>query len=160
MAQKRFVRRGISRFYFLPIVAAINKIPTRAELTAGTDLSDYIADVAGWGVENAAVATPDMGSTFESSIPGTDSAPDSSFTFYEDLDVTTIEDLLPKGTNGFVVILRKGDKPTSESMDTFPVRVATRMTEYSAGNDPARFTVRFTITEPPALDATVPAIGP
>jgi hypothetical protein len=157
MPQKRFVRRGVSKFYFLPTVAALTKIPTRSELTAGTDLSGYIADSAGWGLENASVATPDMGSTFEGSIPGIDSAPDSSFTFYEDLDTDTIETLLPKGTNGFVVVLRKGDKPLSESMDTFPVRVATRTTEYSAGNDPARFSVRFTITDVPALDAPVPA---
>lgn len=160
MPQKRFVRRGISKFYFLPTVAASSGIPTRAELSAGTDLSEYIADTAGWGVENTSVATPDMGSTFESSIPGTDAAADSSFTFYEDLDTDTIEALLPKSTNGFVVVMRKGDKPTSESMDTFPVRVATRTTEYSAGNDPARFSIRFTITSIPTLDAAVPAATP
>ena len=159
MAQRRFIRRGVSKFFFLPAVANINAV-TRAEITAGEDLTDFIADVAGWQLENSSVATPDMGSPFESSIPGTDSAGDSSFTFYEDLDEEVIETLLPKGTNGFVVIMRKGDKPASTSMDTFPVRVASKGSEFSAGNDPARFNVRFTITSPPALDKPVPAAAP
>jgi hypothetical protein len=142
----------------LATIAAGTKIPTRAEITAGTELSEYIADTAGWGVENTAVATPDMGSTFEGSIPGTDAAADSSFTFYEDLDDDTIEQLLPNGTNGFVVVMRKGNVAASTSMDIFPVRVATRTTEYSAGNDAARFSIRFTITSVPKVDAAVPSL--
>lgn len=165
MATKRFVRRGVSKFYFLPAVADLATGPDRTELDAGADLTPEIADISGWMLENQAAATPDMGSTFEKSIPGLDSAADSSMTFYEpedepevgDIDVDT---LLPKGTEGFVVILRRGDKPASPSMDTFPVRVRSKGAEYSAGNDPARTAVAFSITEEPSLDKAVPAATP
>lgn len=155
MAQRRFIRRGVSKFLFSAAVNDINAV-TRAELDAAEDLTEYIAEVSGWQLENNSVATPDMGSTFESSIPGTDSASDSSFTFYEDLDEEIIETLLPKGTEGVVHILRKGDKPGSNSLDNFPVRSSTKGNEFSAGNDPARFSVRFNITSEPALDTLVP----
>lgn len=151
----RFIRRGVSRFLFSPTIANINAV-ARSEITSAEDLTDLIADVAGWALSNNSVATPDMGSTFDASIPGTDSVGDSSFTFYEDLDEETIEDLLPKGTEGFVLILRKGDKPGTNSLDCFPVRVAVKSNEFSAGNDPARFTVTFNITSKPGIDGPVP----
>lgn len=151
----RFIRRGVSKFLFAPDIAGARA--TRAELDGATDLTPYIADLAGWMLENNSVATPDMSSTFESSIPGTDQVSDSSITCYEDAEDDTIETLLPKGTPGFFIILRKGDIPASESMDTFPVRVRSKGSEFSAGNDPARFTVQFAITSPPDLDGAVPA---
>lgn len=151
----RFIRRGVSKFYFCPTVTGSR--PTRAQITSGTDLTPFIADVAGWMLENNTVATPDMGSSFDSNIPGTDQVSDSSFTFYEDLVLNTIETLLPKGTPGFVVIMRKGDVSASLSMDTFPVRVRSKGSEFSAGNDPARFMVQFAITSTPDLDGAVPA---
>jgi len=163
MATKRFVRRGVSKFYFLPSVADLAAGPTRIELDAGADLTPEIADVAGWMLENASAATPDMSSTFEKSIPGLDSAADSSFTFYEPEDVpegdgdVDVDVLLVKGTEGFVVILRRGDKPASPSMDTFPTRVKSKGAEYSATNDPARTVASFSITEEPSLDKPVPA---
>ena len=161
MATKRFVRRGVSKFFFLPAVADLATGPTRAELDAGADLTPEIADVAGWMLENASAATPDMSSSFEKSIPGLDSAADSSFTFYEPEDVPSVEDvdidvLQPKDTEGFVVILRRGDKPDSPSMDTFPIRVKSKGAEFSAGNDPARTSVSYSITAEPSLDKAVP----
>lgn len=153
----RFIRRGVSKFFFLPTVAGAT--PTRPEITAGTDLTPFVADMAGWMLENNSVATPDMSSDFDTSIPGTNQVADSSFTFYEDKDDDTIETLLPKGTPGFIVIMRKGDVAASLSMDTFPVRSRSKGSEFSAGNDPARFVVQFAITAEPDLDGAVPA-GP
>jgi hypothetical protein len=152
----RFIRRGTSKFFFAPAVVDKTTV-TRAEITAAEDITAWVAEVNGWMLENNAVATPDMSSTFESSIPGTDSASDSSMTFYEDELADDVETTFVKGTAGHVILMRKGDKPLSESMDVFPVRVASRAAEYSAGNDPARTAVRFTITEEPALDTPVPA---
>jgi len=152
----RFIRRGVSKFLFAPTIANPASV-TRAEITSAEDLSDEIADVSGWQLENQAVEVPDLGSTFEKNIPGTDSAADSSLTFYEDKVGDDIDALLPKGTEGFVLIMRKGDIPASESMDVFAVRVGSKGSEYSIGNDPARMVVSFTITEEPELDTTIPA---
>lgn len=152
----RFTRRGTSKYFFAATVAALGAV-TRANITAATNLSPSIADIAGWTLENQPIPTPDMGSDFDSSIPGSDSAADSSFTFYEDFDAETLDTLLPKGTAGFVIIMRKGDKPASTSMDVFPVRVGSKSAEHTVGNDPARTMVKFTITGKPSLDQAVPA---
>lgn len=152
----RFIRRGTSQFFFAPTVVSKTGV-TRENITAAEKITAWIADVSGWMLENNAAATPDMSSTFESSIPGTDSAADSSLTFYEDDVADDVETTFVKGTSGFIIIMRKGDVPASESMDVFPVRVASRAPEYSAGNEPARINVRFTISEEPAFDQAVPA---
>lgn len=152
----RFIRRGVSKILYSPTIANIHNV-TRAELDAAEDLTDFVADVAGWQLTNNSVSTPDMGSDFDSSIPGTNAVGDSSLTFYEDMEEEEIEDLLPALTPGYVLILRKGDKPGSNSLDCFPTRVASKGNEYSAGNDPARFVVTFNITSKPGLDGPVPA---
>ena len=153
----RFVRRGVTKIFFVPAVADIAVGATRAEITAGTDMSAQVAEVAGWLMTNQAIPTPDLGSSFESSIPGTNQTADSSLTFYEDLEDETLEEMLPPLTPGFVVFLRKGDKPTSKSMDTFPVRVASKGSAITTGNEAARWTAAFGITGEPSLDQPVPA---
>jgi hypothetical protein len=91
--QQRFMRRGTTLFYFLQKIASDDNIPTRAELgaTNATNLSDTISDVEGWSLENTPIDTPDMGSTFATTIPGEDKADNSSLTFYEDKVSDTIE---------------------------------------------------------------------
>lgn len=153
------MRRGTTLFYFLQKIASDDNIPTRAELgpTNATNLSDTISDVEGWSLENSPIDTPDMGSTFATTIPGEDKADNSSLTFYEDKVSDVIETLLSKGVVGFIAILRKGDMPASKSLDVFAVRVGSRSPSYSTGSEPAKFKVTFGITDQPTLDAAVPA---
>ncbi|MFD8092356.1 phage tail tube protein [Streptomyces malaysiensis] len=155
--QTRFLRRGISKIYWLKKVND-PKRPTRREISEPNrfDLTQAVSDIEGWALENDPIETPDMGSTFNSSIPGNDKAENSSLTFYEDRFSDAIEQQLPKGAKGYVVLLRKGDIPGSRSVDVFPVQVATRAATYSTGNEAAKFKVDFTITEEPSLDAPVP----
>ncbi|MCZ4098301.1 phage tail tube protein [Streptomyces sp. H39-C1] len=161
ITQQRFMRRGITKFFFLKTIAAPTNIPIRPELALAnaTELSGAISEIEGWALENSPIDTPDMGSTFATTIPGEDKADNSSFTFYEDQVSDTIEQLLSKGTIGFVVILRKGDVPASRSMDIFPVRVGSRSASYSASSEPAKFKCSFGITAVPTLDAPVPAVA-
>ncbi|MFE2179051.1 hypothetical protein [Streptomyces sp. NPDC059455] len=155
--QTRFLRRGISKIYWLK---KINdpKWPSRTEISEPNrfDLTQAVSDIEGWALENDPIETPDMGSTFNSSIPGNDKAENSSLTFYEDRHSDAVEQHLPKGAEGYVVLLRKGDIPGSRSVDVFPVQVATRAATYSTGNEAAKFKVTFTITDEPSLDAVVP----
>ncbi|WP_372407406.1 hypothetical protein [Streptomyces luteireticuli] len=157
--QQRFMRRGITKILWLKAIAAPSHVPTRAELTAPNafDLTDTVADVDGWSLTNDSIETPDMASTFSSSIPGIDKADKSAITFYEDEQSETVEGLLSKGAFGYVVFLRKGDNPGSKSMDVFPAQVASRTALYNAGNEAAKFKVDMTVISPPALDAPVPA---
>ncbi|MQY11459.1 hypothetical protein SRB5_15770 [Streptomyces sp. RB5] len=155
--QKRFMRRGVTKFFFLTTLAGLTSGPTRVELTAGTDLSAKISDVEGFALENSPIETPDMATDYTGSIPGEDKAENSALTFYEDQVDDSVETLLPKGAEGYIVILRKGDVPQSKSMDAFPVRVGSRSATYTVAAEPAKFKVSFNITAKPALDLPVPA---
>ncbi|WP_329492524.1 hypothetical protein OG618_37155 (plasmid) [Kitasatospora sp. NBC_01246] len=154
---EKYSRRGTSQFLFVPTIAALTMIPTRVEITAGNNLTAGIAEVNGWTAENQAIDVPDMSDTFDGTIPGSDKAADSSLTFYEDSTTNVTEELLKKGTTGFIVIFRKGDIPTNKSMDIFPVRVGSVQPAYSADNEAAKFTVNFSITSRPVQGAPVPA---
>lgn len=153
----RFSRKGVTKVLFLETIAATTLIPTRAELTGATKLTPQLAAIDGFQLENQEIETPDMEHTFDSKIPGSDSVGDSSMTFYEDEDSSDLEEDLAKGTTGFVVFLRKGDVPASNSMDVFPVRVASKSSEYTVDNESAKWMVRFSITSQPVLGAAVPA---
>jgi hypothetical protein len=156
----RFSRKGRAKILFLPTIAATTYLPVRSELTGATKLTKRVAEVEGFALENQEIETPDLESTFTSKIPGDDSAADSSLTFYEDDADNTLEEALAKGTTGFIVILRQGDVPASKTMDIWPVRVASKSPAITVDNESAKFTVRFSITDTPVLDAAVPAAGP
>ncbi|MFF9787200.1 phage tail tube protein [Streptomyces nigrescens] len=155
----RFNRKTLTRIMFLPAVASTALLPTRAEITAGTDWTDQINAVDGWSIENQPIETPDMGSTFVSKIDGDDSAADSSLTFYEDDTLDDIESDLAKGTEGFIAIFSKGDIAAAKGLDVFPVKVASNSKAYTADNEAAQITVQFVITDRPALNQTVPAMS-
>ncbi|MFH8745751.1 hypothetical protein ACH4GK_00610 [Streptomyces rimosus] len=157
MQVKKYSRRGVTRVLWLEKVADEGNVPTRPELTAGTELTNAISSIDGRTLANQPIETPDLGSTFESSIPGSDKADDSSLGFYEDKVSDTIEQLLTKDATGWVVFLRKGDLPGNRPMDAFPVRIGSRSPNYSTDNEAAKFTVSFWITEKPTQDAEVPA---
>jgi hypothetical protein len=156
---KKYMRRGTSRFYFVPAIASDTLLPTRGELSAGTEFSAYIAAMDGWTVTNNEIETPDMADTYDSTIPGSDKADQSSFTFYEDEEDADLEEMFAKGTNAYVVILRKGDIPGNNSMDVFPIRVATQSPQYTADNEAAKFMATCSITERPLQGAPVPVAG-
>ncbi|MER6127886.1 hypothetical protein ABT173_35950 [Streptomyces sp. NPDC001795] len=157
--QTRFLRRGISKILWSKDLND-PKYPSRQEINSAFGLTDAVSDIEGWALENDPIETPDMGSTFNSSIPGNDKAENSSLTFYEDRFSDAIEQQLPKGAKGYVILLRKGDLPGSRSVDVFPVQVATRAATYSTGNEAAKFKVDFTITDEPSLDRPVPQAHP
>ena len=153
----RFSRKGVSKILFLETIAATTYIPTRAELTAGTDYTKAIAAMDGWSIENSPIETPDMASKFVAKIPGDDAAADSSLTFWEDDVLDDIETDLAKGTEGFIVILNKGDVPSGKGMNVFPVTVASNTPAYTADNEAAQIAVQFSITDRPLQNGTVPA---
>jgi hypothetical protein len=156
---KKYMRRGTSKFYFVPTIAADSMLPTRSELSLGTQFSAFIAAMDGWTVANQEIDTPDMADTYDSTIPGSDKADTSTFTFYEDEEDADLEAIFAKGTTGYVVILRKGDIPGNNSMDVFPIRVASQSPQYTADNEAAKFMVTCSITSRPLQGAAVPAAG-
>jgi hypothetical protein len=152
----RFNRKGTTKIYYLPTIAATTLIPTTTEITAGTDWTPFIHSIDGFSLENQPIETPDMASTFVSKIDGDDSAADSSLGFYEDSVTDNVETDLAKGTVGYVVIFSKGKTTGNKGMDVFPIKVASNSKSYSTDNEAAKVTVQFVITERPAFNLTVP----
>ncbi len=152
----RYTNYDSSIVLFVPTIANPAS-PTRAELTAGTDLTGEISDASGWTVDGAEVDTPDLKSEFVSKIPGRTSSPDSSLTFYASEDGEDVRGVLAYKQAGFIVLMSGGDVPT-QPMDVFPVRVKSALVPtLSTGDDAAVIPVGFSITREPSLNVPIPA---
>jgi hypothetical protein len=156
----RFFRRGITKVKFLPTIAAVSGgivgAPTRAEITAGTDVSPDVAELTGFQLSNSPIPTPNLNDAFTPQISGEDTVSDSSITFYDQDNATTIRTALAKGTSGYLVIFPYGDIATKRCQ-IYPVKTTGVNDEFSVGNDPARFVVGMAVTGVPNLTAVTPA---
>lgn len=152
----RFMRKGITRVYWVPTIASATLVPTTAEVTAGTRLDTQIAEFNGFSFANNPIQVPDMSTAFVSNIAGEDSVADSSLTFYEDKTSNPIYTLLAKGTNGYVVIFPLGiagvNPAAADKADVWPAQVASNARQYTAGNEAAQYVVTFAPTAAPGLD--------
>lgn len=153
----RFSRKGIAKFHFVPTIANLNG-PTVAEITAGEDITPDIAEVSGFEFANSPIVTPDLATTFSPQISGEDVAAESSITFYERDDSTTIMAALAKGADGYVVIFPKSSAiAAAAKVEVWPVTVASNSRQYTAENEAAKFRVVFSVTAVPDQDSTVAA---
>lgn len=151
----RYFRRGVTKFKFLPAVSNLDA-PTRAEITAGVDVSGQVSDVSGWTYANSPIDTPDFATTFTPQIGGEDKAAQSSLNFYDDDASTTIRVALAKGTAGFMVLMPYGDVPTKRC-EVWPSTVISIADQYATANEAAKYQVMFSITARPHQAAVIPA---
>lgn len=153
----RFWQRGITEFHFVPTVASIGA-PTVANIAAGDELTDDMADVSGFGYENQPIDVPDLGDTFTSQIDGPDQAQASSITFYDDSAGTpTLKTTLAKGATGYIVISPYGGVSANDVVEVWPVKVTGNNRVFSADTEGARYMVTFAITGTPDQEAAVAA---
>lgn len=150
----KFFRRGKSKIYFVPTVAAPSTGPTSAELTAGQDLSPLVADIAGFQLSNSPISTPNLADQFTPQIDGEDTVADSSLTLYDDDAASAIRTALAKGTVGYICLLPYGNV-TAKRAEVWAVKTTGANDEWSTGNDAARFVVGFAVTAVPKQNATV-----
>ena len=160
MAANAFFRRGTTKVWFCPTVAA-PAAPTVAELTAGTRLAN-IADMTGFSFTNQPIGIPDMDSVFTPSIPGEDTTEDSTFTFYEPKTGTDATfATLAKGVVGFVVIFYRGiagaTPVAAEKCEVWPVVSSGPRRLYGMDAAAARWSVTLTPSDPPNTGAAVAA---
>lgn len=150
----RFFRRGVSKVYFLPSMA--NKAaPSAGEISAGTDLTGAIADIGGFTYTNSPIDTPDLGSTYTTTIPGEDTTDTPSLTFYDDNASTAIRTALAKGVTGYILRAPYGSG-TGKRAETWPVTSTGVNDTWSAGNDAAQFVTQFAVTAVPTMAAVLP----
>lgn len=155
-ASTRYRAKGKTKCYWVPTIANIDA-PTRQELDAGVDLSPQIMESDGWQVESGAIETPDLGSDFTGSIPGSTSVDDSSLTMYSDRNGDDVRQVLPRETEGHIVWLHGGDIPGNNTMDVFPVRVGSVGKPVTIDDDASSIVVTFNVTAEPSEDLEIPA---
>jgi hypothetical protein len=164
MAQ-RFFRRGITKIFYVPVISDIDAPSATTELDVALELSCELAEISGFAFSNSPIPVPDMCDVFVKNIPGEDTAEDSSITFYElsgGIANNPIKSTLAKGVVGYILIFPYGISGASlpeagDEAEVWPVSVSSNTREFSAGNEPARFMVEFTISDVPELEAVIAA---
>lgn len=157
MPAVRYMRKGVTKLFFVPTIASAVLVPTAAEVNAGVSLSPQLATLGGFSFANQPITVPDMDNTFEAKIPGQDAADDSNLTFYELKGGSNpIYTALPKGAVGYVVIFPVGiagaTPAAADVADVWPVQVGSRTRQYTADNEAAKYMVAFTPTSAPGFD--------
>lgn len=156
----RFNRRGQEQVFFATAIAD-SAAPTVAELTAATPLHPVLRSISGFNFTGEDLDVSDMSSTWGKTIPGGDTAADSSMTFYEGDDAADVEQdveaALVKGDDGYVVFVPAGAPVALAKARVWPVRVKSNNPDETAENAGATFTVGFSIPNPPTLDAVIAA---
>jgi hypothetical protein len=149
----RYYRRGITKVLWVPSIATL-ATPTRAELTAGTELQGETGAMQGWQTTSATAPTPALGARFTPVVGGEITAPDSSLTFWASKTGVDVRTLLTRDTDGNVVWMDEGDVP-GQPMDAFPVSVISQ-TKIREMDSAAQIMAQFAITGEPQENITIP----
>lgn len=162
---KRYFAPGTRQWYWVPTIADPTA-PTRAELDAGTDLTDEIVDggVTGFVLSGETIEAPDAGGRFTPEIAARIKAGQASIKFYLDSsggdDVRTV---LHQDDAGYVVAFPEGDHPPvvgppakTFHMDVWPADVLTDLTADPDMSAAGATVCSFAITDEPNLNVAVP----
>jgi hypothetical protein len=153
-ASTRYFQPNITVVYYCPAIA-IKTAPTRAELNAGTNLTNEISGNDGWAPETDFIDAPDLANRFVAQVAGRIKAPGSSLTFYASSNSVDVRGLLPRDTTGFIVWLDEGDI-AGRKMDVFPITVASAPKQRDI-EAVKQIQIQFSISSAPAENVTVPA---
>ena len=150
----RFYQPGIVDVYWLPAVADPEAV-TRAEITAGTDLTPELDDWSGWSYSTTFIETKSANSRIRPKLAGAVSLDDSSMTFNGSQDGTDIRTVLTRGDTGYILICDGGDVATQPA-ELFPVEVGSVVPVRSLDSDAFKVRIDFGVTNIPTT-VTIPA---
>jgi len=153
----RYFAVGITEIIYIPTIVATTHIPTRAEITAGTIMTDEVADISGWTQQAGSIPLPNLGKRFTGNLPGRITVDSSSLTFYADLEGVDVRAVLPQDTVGYIAFMDGGDVAASK-MDVYPIRVSSLGKVRSTGDQAGQITVMFAVTSEPAVDVAIPTV--
>lgn len=152
----RFNRRGQEKVYLAPMLTD-PAAPDPADVATWTELTPALRNINGFNYTGEDLDASDMSSTWGKTIPGGDTAGDSSMTFAEgddDADVERdIEAALTKGDTGFIIFSPEGVPADTGRARVWPIRVKSNTPDESAENGLATFSVGYSIPDPPELEA-------
>lgn len=157
----KFPRRSNTGVYLVTTIAN-PAAPTVAEITAGTPLHDELAALTGFTSEQGTIPVPTLGSMWDGTIPGGETAAASSLTFYAGDDDTddseAIRAAFVEGDNAYIVFVKRAKVPVAaDPVDVFPIMVMASNDSYSVDNAAAQFTVGIAIPDPPSKNVAVAA---
>lgn len=150
---KRYFQPGLTKLYFLTTAVDYTAL-TLAEITAGTELTEDLANLSGWTITSNTIDTPDFATRFTSMIAGTTTVSDSSLTFYGSSDGHDIRTILPRDTTGYLVAQDAGS--AGGVMDVYPVTVSS-LGKVRSNSDSFQIQVSFVVTDVPSEDQTIPS---
>lgn len=143
--------------------ASTTLVPIAAEITAATELTDFIISLTANSQGNA-VPTPKLKTMFETSIPGTSTATFSAEMYRDSVSANdTAWNMLPRNTSGVFYISRFGGtgaglKPiATDKVEVWPVRVISRAGSAMSSNTAQTFTLTCSVPQEPNENATVGA---
>ena len=147
----RFTLPGRMEVVFMTTEPSDTAATTAAELAAGVDLigtsqAEELAELEGFVVNSATIATPGYASHSVANVSGDETYPDSRLAFYKDDTSETIYTALAQGTTGFIAFMRDGSA-TGEEVELFPVTVQSRVRR-PARDQAHIFDVNFAISVP------------
>lgn len=158
----RLASEGNVKVYKVPTIAS-KAAPTVSELTAGTELTQFLP-TAGidiqWNQNNASIAMIDE--SFTAEVVGTESA-SITLTGLRDDTTDTFWDAFTRGENFFLVVARfgfsgvDGAPAASDKCEVYPVQSHRPVPMAPAENEFQQAMVTLGVTESPELDATVAA---
>ncbi len=122
-ATDRFFLPGTTKVIIVPTIANLAIGATRAELDAGTDVSDEISSITGWMITSEDMPTADLGKRFVPKVSGRLTSANSALQFWADKTGADIRELLVIDQDTHVVFLDGGNVAASP-MDVFKVNVS------------------------------------
>lgn len=157
------VYEGVFRIFWVPSGGGIANAsaPTVAEITAGTEVTDYVPK-DGWrpNVRNNRVDNTSLSTTFDAEQMGSHGA-QLSVTFKRDFPDEAAWDLFKtRGASGHLVALPlkgSGAVAAADAAEVWPVEAGAPVPQNTAANQQQRFSVDFAVTAEPTLTAVVAA---
>jgi hypothetical protein len=161
-----FFRRGKSAAIFALTVAS-PAAPTVAEITAGTDLSKAIAQLAGFETNPNIINQAVMAYDTEIQISGPRQSPGPSMTLIEGDGVSGGDETsyaaaltaLAEGTSGYLILSPRKASPLTATTkcEVWPVTVGAVNRDWSLDAQAARYTVNLVMSSQPTKNAVVAA---
>lgn len=156
----RFFQPGVIQFVWLPAIAdAAGLVPTTTEITAGTNLTKEVDDIAGWTTSTAFIETKDASTPIRPQLAGAITMEGSSITFNGSLNGTDARTVFTAPSGGTIqvgfMLIADGGLGTGKLGEVFPASVGGVTKIRSLDNAPFKIRVDFGITGLPR-DVTLP----
>jgi hypothetical protein len=151
---------GVIEVRYVPTIAS-KSAPTVAEITAGTDVTDFMTRDGLTTPQGGSTAdASDAGSRYNSTVAGSYGGEPITMKFHRD-SVSADDDAwttFPRGTAGYLVVNRFGVAiAAAAKVEVWPIEVISREMMAIADNETQKFTVVCAVPSEPNDNAVVAA---